>query len=223
MTDTANTIKHHVTDALLMAYSAGTLPEAFSLTVAAHVSMCDDCRARLGAFDTVGGALIEQGTAEDVASDSLAATMALIRAGGPKDRPAPTRKPMPRADGLPGPLQDYIGGGLDKVRWRHVGMGVKQAILPTSRDATARLLFIPAGAAVPDHGHGGTELTLVLQGAFMDEVDHFGPGDLEVANEDLDHTPVADIGADCICLAATDAPLRFRSMIPRLAQPFLRI
>jgi len=219
MTDTANTIKHHVTDALLMAYSAGTLPEAFSLTIAAHVSMCDDCRARLGAFDTVGGALIEQGAAEDVASDSLAATMALIRAGGPKERPAP----RPRVDGLPGPLQDYIGGGLDKVRWRHVGMGVKQAILPTSRGATARLLFIPAGAAVPDHGHGGTELTLVLQGAFVDEVDHFGPGDLEVANEDLDHTPIADIGADCICLAATDAPLRFRSMIPRLAQPFLRI
>jgi len=219
MTDTKNTIKHHLTDALLMAYSAGTLPEAFSLTVAAHVSMCDDCRARLGAFDTVGGALIERGAAADVASDSLAATMALIRADGPKVGPAS----KPRVDGLPGPLQDYIGGGLDKVRWRHVGMGVKQAILPTSRDATARLLFIPAGAAVPDHGHAGTELTLVLQGAFVDEVDHFGPGDLEVANEDLDHTPVADIGADCICLAATDAPLRFRSMIPRLAQPFLRI
>jgi len=221
MTDTANTIKHHVTDALLMAYSAGTLPEAFSLTVATHVSMCDECRARLGAFDTVGGALIEQGAAEDVAPDSLSATMALIRAGGP--RQAPKTAPKPRADGLPAPLQDYVGGGLDKVRWRHVGMGVKQAILPTSREATARLLYIPAGAAVPDHGHSGTELTLVLQGAFVDEVDHFGPGDLEVANEDLDHTPVADIGADCICLAATDAPLRFRSMIPRLAQPFLRI
>jgi putative transcriptional regulator len=35
--------------------------------------------------------------------------------------------------------------------------------------------------------------------------------------------PVADIGEDCICLAATDAPLRFRRLIPRIAQPFLRI
>jgi putative transcriptional regulator len=102
-------------------------------------------------------------------------------------------------------------------------MGVKQAVLRTSPDASARLLYIPAGAAVPDHGHRGTELTLVLQGAFVDEVDRFGPGDIEIANEDLDHTPVADIGADCICLAATDAPLRFRSLIPRIAQPFLRI
>lgn len=219
MTDTANTIKHHVTDALLMAYSAGSLPEAFSLTVATHLSMCDECRARLGAFDSVGGALIEQGMVENLSAGSLDATMAMIRVGGQVE----TNVRKPRSTGLPAPLKDYVGSGLDKVRWRHVGMGVKQAIVPTSREATARLLFIPAGAAVPDHGHRGTELTLVLQGAFVDEVDHFGPGDLEVANQDLDHTPIADIGADCICLAATDAPLQFRSLLPRLAQPFLRI
>jgi putative transcriptional regulator len=28
---------------------------------------------------------------------------------------------------------------------------------------------------------------------------------------------------DCICLSATDARLRFNSLLPRLAQPFLRI
>jgi putative transcriptional regulator len=64
---------------------------------------------------------------------------------------------------------------------------------------------------------------LVLQGAFRDETDQFGVGDIEVANEALDHTPVAMDGADCICLAATDAPLRFNSLLPRLAQPFVRI
>jgi len=217
MTETK--IKHHVSDALMMAYSAGTLPEAFSLTVATHISMCDECRARLGAFDCVGGSLIEMGETADVADDSLAATMALIRKGAPQGTPAPRTG----STGLPAPLADYVGGGLDEVRWKSVGMGVKQAVLRTSPDASARLLYIPAGAAVPDHGHRGTELTLVLQGAFVDEVDRFGPGDIEIANEDLDHTPVADIGADCICLAATDARLRFRGMIPRIAQPFLRI
>ena len=102
-------------------------------------------------------------------------------------------------------------------------MGVKQAILPTSKSASARLLYIPAGAAMPDHGHRGMELTLVLRGAFTDEDDRFGPGDVEVADEELNHTPVADIGEDCICLAATDAPLRFNSWLPRLAQPFFKI
>ncbi len=100
---------------------------------------------------------------------------------------------------------------------------MQQAILETSKDASVRLIRIPAGASVPDHGHRGTELTLVLQGAFRDEADRFGRGDVEVANEDMNHTPVAEEGDDCICLAATDAPLRFNSLIPRIAQPFLRI
>jgi len=213
-------INHHLTDALLMAYAAGALPEAFSLTVAAHVSMCDECRARLGAYESLGGAVLDRAETVTMAEDSLTVTMARIRDGAPvRERPAPRK----RGGVLPAPLQDYVGGDLDAVRWRPIGMGVKQAILPTARDATARLLYIPAGAAVPDHGHRGTELTLVLQGAFVDETDRYGPGDIEVAGEDLHHMPVADIGADCICLAATDAPLRFRGMIPRLAQPFLRI
>ena len=44
-------IKHHLTEQLLMGYAAGTLPEAFNLVVASHISMCDDCRAALAAYD----------------------------------------------------------------------------------------------------------------------------------------------------------------------------
>ena len=61
---------------------------------------------------------------------------------------------------------------------------------------------------------------MVLQGAFYDESDRFGVGDVEVANEDMHHTPIAEAGTDCICLAATDAPLRFSGILPRLAQRF---
>jgi putative transcriptional regulator len=76
---------------------------------------------------------------------------------------------------------------------------------------------------VPDHGHGGLELTCVLQGAFRDEDMRFARGDIEVATEEVDHTPIADISEDCICLAVTDAPLKFKGWLPRLAQPFLGI
>ena len=211
-----NDIKHHLSDALLMSYAGGGLNEAFSLVVASHVEMCDDCRARLGAFEAVGGTLFDcDATASEV---DLDATFALIDAGAPE----PT--PLKRQDGIfPSALQDYVGGDLSAVKWRSIGMGVRQAILPTSKDASARLLYIPAGKAVPDHGHRGTELTLVLQGAFSDEFDRFGAGDLEIATEEDEHTPVADSGLDCICLAATDAPLKFNGLIQRIAQPFLRI
>jgi putative transcriptional regulator len=216
-----NNVKHHLTDSLLMAYSAGTLPEAFNLIVAAHISLCDECRAQLASFDSVGGALLEESDAAIMAEDSFAETMRLITSGAMAPLPKPSRA-AGRAV-LPAPVRDYVGGDLDKVKWQSIGMGVKQSILRTSKDASIRLLYIPAGTAVPDHGHRGMELTLVLQGAFVDETDRFGPGDIEIADEELTHTPIADIGEDCICLAATDAPLRFNKLIPRIAQPFFRI
>lgn len=208
-------IRHHLSDPLLIAYAAGNLPEAFGLVVAAHVSMCDTCRAQLAGFEAVGGAVLE---AAPVAMTEGALQAVLARLGAPEPRP-----PVARRSDLPAPLQDYIGGGLASVKWRSLGLGVRQAILPTAKGASARLLFIPAGQAVPDHGHRGTELTLVLQGSFRDATDRFGPGDVEIATEALEHTPVAEPGAACICLAATDAPLRFKALMPRLLQPLFRI
>jgi putative transcriptional regulator len=213
-------IKHHLTEPLLMGYAAGTLPEAFNLVVATHITMCDECRAALAEYDAVGGAVMMDSAPVDVAEDALAATLAMIDGGKFAEQPAPVRT---KDSIFPGPLQDYITGDIDSLKWRKVGGGVSQLVLETSKDASVRLLRIPAGTAVPDHGHRGMELTLVLQGAFTDEEDRFGAGDLEVANEDLHHTPVAEEGVDCICLAATDAPLRFNGLVPRIAQRFIGI
>ena len=215
------TIRHHLTDQLLMAYAAGELPEAFSLVVATHVSLCDECRARLESFETLGGAVLSQTEGATLADDSLAATMALITEGDTDTASRP--RPRRRQGICPAPLAEYVGGGPDAVKWRRIGGGVRQALLPGTDDTQARLLHIPAGVAVPEHSHRGIELTLVLQGAFRDEYDRFGPGDVEIASETDEHTPIAEPGLDCICLAATDAPLRFNALLPRIVQPIFRI
>lgn len=214
------TIKHHLNDALLMAYSAGTLPEAFSLVVATHVSMCDECRARLESFDAVGGAMLEDCGAIELSDGALEAVLAGL--GAPDARPV--APPAPVAPSVfPAPLRDYVGGDVSAVQWKKVGGGVHQAVLTAEDGASARLLHIPPGVAVPDHGHRGTELTLVLQGAFRDEEGVYARGDVEIADEELSHTPVAEDGEPCICLAATDAPLKFKGLVPRIAQPFIGI
>ena len=214
----ADTIRHHLSDDLLMAYSADALPEALNLMVATHVSLCDTCRAQLESYDALGGALLDDADEVEMETSALDAILARL-----DDVTEEEPRPIIVGDVLPAPLRDYVGGGIDAVKWRPVGMGVKQAILPTSKEASARLLYIPAGVAVPDHGHRGMELTIVLQGAFSDDFDRFGPGDVEAADEDIEHTPTAEAGQDCICLAVTDAPLRFNGLIPRILQPFLRI
>lgn len=218
------TIRHHISEPLLMAYAAGSLPEAFNLVVATHISLCDACRADLAAMEALGGAILDDETLASAMSDA-ALDAVLARLGGQDAAPKPVvrREKAMRANDLPAPLVDYLGGDLASVKWQRLGMGVKQAILPTGKGASARLLLIPAGQAVPDHGHRGTELTLVLRGAFADQTDRFGPGDLEIATQDLEHTPRAEAGEDCLCLAATDAPLRFLGLIPRMLQPLFKI
>lgn len=212
------TIRHHLSDPLLVAYAAGTLSEAFNLVVATHLSLCDECRARAGAFEAVGGALLDAGN--ETAMDAQALDRALARIDGS----SPPTQPEARAAGIfPAPLAGYVGGDLASVRWQRIGGGVRQAILPTGKGAVARLVFIPAGKAVPDHGHRGIELTLVLQGAFADERDRFDRGDVEISDDAVVHTPAALAGQDCICLTAAEAPLRFRGLIPRVAQRWLRI
>lgn len=214
-----NQVRHHIPDELLMGYAAGALPQAFDLVVATHVSLSDDARARLASFEAMGGAVLSDLDEAPIDDDSLAQILAKIAGGGPARRERPAR-----SQGIfPAPLRDVVGGDEDAVKWRSLGMGAKQAVLHSEERASARLLFIPAGQAMPEHGHNGMELTLVLKGAYRDEGDRFARGDIEFANQDLEHTPIAESDEDCICLVATDGRLKFNGILPRIAQPFIGI
>jgi len=208
-------ISHHIPDEMLAAYAAGTLSHAFSVVVAAHVSMCDQCRAALAAHQSVGGALLEDTASVALSSDLKSNIMSQL------DAPF-TPEPVYKRSGVyPGPVVEALKGRPPK--WKTLGMGVRQSILSSGAGGSVRLLHIPGGQAVPDHSHNGLELTLVLQGSFSDSTGRFGVGDVEIGDEDLHHTPVADEGDPCICLAATDAPLKFDAFIPRMLQPIFRI
>lgn len=218
-------VQHQVSDTVLLDYAAGNLHEAFGLVVATQVSICDAVRGRLDEMEQIGGAVLEESGCARLAEGSYDAVLARIRSTAPEPEPGSGFGPERTADCpvLPGPVRTYVGGGVAAIRWRSLGMGVRQAVLHSSKTASARLLYIPAGAHMPDHGHHGTEMTLVLQGAFLDGDRRYARGDVAVADEDVAHTPVADIGEDCICLAACEGALKFTGLLPRIVQPFFRI
>ena len=217
-------IQHHPDDELLVSYASGELPEAWSVLVATHTALCTDCRGKVRAAEAVGGALVSDAAPVEMDAGAFEATMARVAAQ--PDEPAVTpvttvgvAKPV-----LPQPLRDYAGGDLNSLKWRRLGHVAYHVPLVTGRSApTARLIRIPAGRPVPEHGHNGLELTMVLQGSFVDGGTRFGAGDVEIADSDLEHQPMAEPGQDCICLAVTDAPLRFRGAFARMVQPFIGI
>jgi putative transcriptional regulator len=216
------TISHHLDDEMLMRYSAGTLEEGWSLGVATHLSLCPVCRGRLAAFDSIGGYLLESDESDADIANSWEAMKGRMTAGE-RDNVIPLKPKEKPRDILPDPLATYVrrAGGL---KWRGLGVGASQMVIPTSDPTTVvRLLKVPAGQPVPEHSHGGTELTLVLDGSFSDEISTFRRGDVEYADESVQHTPRAHPEKDCICLAVTDAPLKFKSRLMKFIQPLIGI
>jgi putative transcriptional regulator len=223
-------VRHPITDELLMGYAAGLLPEAYDLMVATAVSLDDDARARLSGFEALGGVLMDSidvpadAVTAAIDPDGFDAVMARINAEPPEQTvPSDTRRA--RMGGvLPQPLREAVGGEMDDLRWRQAGLGVRQVVLAApAGEPVARLMRIPAGVAIPDHGHGGVEMTLVLAGSVLDGDMRLRRGDLGIADERVEHTPTAGPGSTCVCFVVTDAPLRFNALIPRIAQRFLDI
>lgn len=214
-------ITHHLDDATVLAFAAGTLGEAHRVVVAAHAAMCADCRAAIRAAERVGGMLLDDQEANAVSDTCRAATLASLDG---VTRSAQHRvKP---AGELPLPLASLLGeGGLANVKWKSKAPGIAKADIALSPGARThlQLLRIAPGKALPDHGHGGEELTLVLKGSYADHTGRYGPGDVADLDEDMEHAPRVDSDAECICLVATEAPTRFKSIWARLAQPFVGI
>ena len=217
-------VRHQVSDELLMDYASGSLGESWSLAVSTHLALCPESRQRLEAMEMTGGALL---TAIEPADRSVDADWEKIRGLlSANVTPPPTKAVAPKTDDaiLPEPLRSYAGGDVDKLKWKQLGPGAYHFPIRTrDGEANVRLLRIPAGKPVPEHTHGGRELTVVLSGYFKDGDDVFRRGDFEEADEDLMHQPIAGEGEDCICLAVTDAPLKFKSWVVRLLQPVLGI
>lgn len=209
------TTTHHIPDLMLQAYVTGALHYSFDLVIAAHVSMCDECRTRLTAHECAGGAALQ---ALEPASVS---NQLRDRVLGKLDGPEPATPIRTASRIFPTPVMEALEGQPPK--WQRMGAGVRQSLLHTDKRGSVRLLYIPGRQAVPDHSHHGIELTLVLEGAFKDETGLYGVGDVEVADDTLEHTPIAEPGEACICLAATEGALKFNALLPKLLQPLFRI
>jgi len=218
-------VNHHPSEALLLDYVSGTLGETWSLGIATHLALCPTCRRTVDVLEAMGGDLLENISPAEMSGDAAARMMARIdvRDDAENETGLPTLQ-LSKSHILPQPLLSYLGKDLADLKWQRLGMGAFQSLIQTQeKDVTARLLRIPAGKPVPEHTHRGLELTLILSGEFSDATGTYKRGDLQEADETLGHHPCAGKDKDCVCLAITDAPLRFRSLAARIVQPMLGI
>ena len=217
---------HHVGDAELMEYVVGASSDAVSLAVACHLALCRACRAQMRRLDAIGGALLETQAPGELGANALAQTLArLDEPRRPEDAPrapAPVAAPAGGALAgldLPAPLRRRVAA-LPPARWRYVAPGVRGIDLPVrSGGATAQLLCLKPGLAIPHHDHGALEVTLVLTGALLDDEGRLARGDVLFREPGQRHLQNVEAGADCVSLvvnAGSFVPLTWTGRLLRL-------
>lgn len=215
-------VRHPVPDELLLDYTVGSTGPGKALLVATHLAMCPVSQRRYAMLQEIGGALAE---ALDVAGlNRIGAGGVLAHADARARRAAPAHEApsavpagTPRLGGklreirLPTPLASFARELEDPRSWRRLGLGVEAAVLPSVSTAQGKTQLVHAkpGLRIVRHTHQGEEIVLILQGAFWDRGERFGPGDVAVNDGQCTHAPVIDTAEDCYCLAVTEGPIRF--------------
>lgn len=215
-------ITHHLSDEFLVEYANGSLPGPEALVVGSHLAICAECRDRVETFETVSAVLLEEGEVEAVSPGALEAILAKI--DGPEEEDSVPLIEFDRdtLEIIPPPLRTYLDGSLSDLDWKRTGRGIEEASLVRDEDVRISLLRIRAGQKVPSHTHRGEEFTLVLSGGYADGDDHFGKGDVSLADSAKDHAPVADSNGPCLCLTVRNGATRLTGPIGRFLNPVMR-
>lgn len=217
-------IAHHPGPESLMSCSAGSMPEAFAAVMASHISICPACRKELALMEDIGIELFRGIVPAPIVREPPIAVMRRAQAD-PESETETTGAmagflPVTKG-GMPAPLVPVAGDDLDRVAWRRLAPGLQHFPIALTPGAIGqlRLIKVAPGKAMPEHGHGGSELTLVLRGSYRDATGEYKAGDVADLAAGSEHAPLAHAVEGCVCLIASDQKIRFKSVLARLWQP----
>ncbi len=212
-------------DGLIAGYVSGSLPVPVQVLVEAHLELSPRNQRWVGDLEAVAGAFLEG--IEPVEMSARDDRLDRIFAMAPDpDRDPGAAPSVPAAmtmddSGLPSSLLRYVGRPLADVPWKTRLPGVREWRIGSDDGFVTSLFCLRSGQGLPPHTHRGTEMTLVLHGGFTDTTGHYGVGDVSIADDLVDHRPIADDDGDCIGFVVSNASLRLTGRLGRLLAPFL--
>lgn len=206
-------------DALMAEFVSGTLPTPIQVLLASHLEMNQSNQEWVSNLEALAG--LELADIEPVELTDRDAMLANILSSKTVQESA---NQAVTTDETPDAMRRFIGSTVADISWkRNRFASIDEVRLGEFDGCKATLFRLQAGQGVPHHTHDGSEITLVLQGAFSDGTGHFKKGQISIADGTVDHRPIADEDEDCICFAVTDAPLRLTGPLGRFIAPFIRV
>ena len=120
-------------------------------------------------------------------------------------------RPVSLDSEIPSTLHAVLGKSLNSLPWKSVSPGVEHYVVPLSPAAQGdlRLIKLAPGATIPEHGHTGEELSMVLRGSYRDALGTYAVGDLLEADDEARHELIASETVGCILLVASERTPQF--------------
>jgi|GEM_PF-4979473 len=202
-------IQHHPALDLLIKYAGKRLNEPLSLLVATHMALCPRCQQEVRALELISDTLPEPQPLEMMERRLLLTAIQDRISSMPKHQASPKPQPYPiqTPSGnvvdwpIPTPLKSYIPDGINNLHWEN-SMGATAVALPVNDDGgyTATLIWLQAGKTASHHTHTGLEFIMPLLGSIADDRGVWHPGDVQVNDSSVTHSPVTGTNMDCLCL-----------------------
>ncbi len=208
MTAMQSLVNHHPDLSCIEDYVAGRCSHSVALVIATHIEYCPECALHYQHCISRCGEEILNQPPEDWTLESDTITDSALNIIKQPDVPLATDDKALTANAediiLPKTIQQYC---YESVHWRAVGKNLKIGRLIKTKGSSCNLFYLKQGGALPTHTHHGQEYLMVLSGDLADENGIYRPGDMILSDHSVTHTPYAL--SDCLCIAATDAPVHF--------------
>lgn len=214
-----NSVHHHPNEDLLLSYHKGELPFAHSIVIGAHIENCPYCQKELSLLDEIGASYFDK--EDEIALDDNALDLALARIERPCENVPEFKKPNYFGETeLPSIVKSL---GLKKRYWAAPGVWIAPIDIESDKDGMAYFMYAKKGLEMPRHMHDGLEFTQVLSGSLSDHSGNYKVGDFMSAEGEYDHSPLIGSDEDCLCIIATEKPIKPLTIVGKLLQPFARI
>lgn len=220
-------ISHHPSSEMLLEFSEASVSTAASVAVAAHLSLCTQCRDKAADLEAglaeglLGGTVEVHAAGMDLDIQKMASAIS-SRAPIPQAVERSSRENEIQVEDLTIGIPAVLGKLATGVnRWKHYRNGVSLANVPVDNISQCDFLYMKPGGKVPMHTHGGTEITLVLDGKFRDDDGEYNVGDFLVRDASDTHTTESDTG--CLCFAVLEKPVVFKKGPARLLNLWNRL
>ncbi len=204
----------------LVEFAAGSSHTGMSVAISVHLHFCKYCRERVSELESTSAVLFETQAPAPLAANAFDQLMQRIQQE-PAAQPTP---PPPKAKSrFPRALQSLLPESLDELEWRHPMKNLSVTRLMT--DETGMIIglhHMKAGGRVPNHGHRGEEINVVLEGGFSDQKGSYAEGDFIYRTTGDIHAPQADAHGDCLMLSVVAAPVKLTGPLGWIINPFLK-